>query len=541
MRSSRREVERSKSRSHISQHGADNQSQADGQSAYQDVQAETRSRKSHTPVRTPVNEVQRSARGSHTPVREAVTPRGEEEYRAHAVNDGFGHSRFVTEREQVRQRPTQSKSPIRAEPLQYERQIEEAEKQFTRTYHQEPIYFSGQKQHGQPNQPSNFYNGYKNQASADDGAADNVSVAGRSELRADLHEDIFAEENAQKRQFQTKLDEYHRFIDVSKDVLRSKSQLKKQEAEIARQHAALIAEEKRLEELRNRDNKRRYREMLDHHQHVNYETRRIERSIEKEGERIPRDTQLSQEDQVQQGSTGSHQQPRRERPVMKQLGKDLQEAMQFRKKLDQMTREGRVGELLSQQNGLNTVEKELKERNRRRQQPLEKQTAEEQQRTISDQKNTKSDQRQTERDVDQQLVRNLQQHDENMMKIEKERKRIMQQELKDTLHIQMAHKERTWSKSPKRPRREVEPVEDDGFGTNEGRGFRNLDQRPDLEVNRTWKLESTSKNRNNDKDLVQALSDFDAMKIQEEKQRKREMALQLNQILKEQMKLNDER
>jgi hypothetical protein len=31
------------------------------------------------------------------------------------------------------------------------------------------------------------------------------------------------------------------------------------------------------------------------------------------------------------------------------------------------------------------------------------------------------------------------------------------------------------------------------------------------------------------------------MKISEEKQRKREMALQLNQILKEQMKLNDQR
>jgi hypothetical protein len=31
------------------------------------------------------------------------------------------------------------------------------------------------------------------------------------------------------------------------------------------------------------------------------------------------------------------------------------------------------------------------------------------------------------------------------------------------------------------------------------------------------------------------------MKINEEKQRKREMALQLNQILKEQMKLNDQR
>lgn len=67
----------------------------------------------------------------------------------------------------------------------------------------------------------------------------------------------------------------------------------------------------------------------------------------------------TQEEQVQQGSTGSQQQPRKERPVMRQLGKDLQEAMQFRKKLDQMTKEGRVAELLNQQNGLSGVEKEL--------------------------------------------------------------------------------------------------------------------------------------------------------------------------------------
>lgn len=94
-----------------------------------------------------------------------------------------------------------------------------------------------------------------------------------------------------------------------------------------------------------------------------------------------------------------------------------------------------------------------------------------------------------------------------MVKIEKERKRIMQQELKETLNTQMAHQERTWSKSPKRVRKEVEPVQDDGFGTNEGRGFRNLDQRPDLAVNKTWKLESKTNHRNNDQGLVQALSE----------------------------------
>jgi hypothetical protein len=44
---------------------------------------------------------------------------------------------------------------------------------------------------------------------------------------------------------------------------------------------------------------------------------------------------------------------------MKQLGRDLQEAMQFRKKLDQMTREGRADEFFKNQGLYNNVEKEL--------------------------------------------------------------------------------------------------------------------------------------------------------------------------------------
>lgn len=286
MRSARREnpdrIERSKSRSHVSQHGGDNQSQMDGQSVHQDVQAETRSRKSHTPVKTPVNEAPRSTRGSHTPAREAVTPRCEEEYRAHAITDGFGHTRFAAERDLERQRTHQSRSPIRSSPHEYERNIEDAERQLHITHHQDPVNYSSKKLHGRANEPSNFYNGYKTQTEGRD--ADDVSDT-RSRLREDLNEDIFAEEKAQKKHFQTKLDEYHKFIDDSKDVLRSKSQLKKHEAEIARQHAALIAEEKRLEDLRLRENKRRYREMLDHQQHVAYETRRVEKSIEKAGDK----------------------------------------------------------------------------------------------------------------------------------------------------------------------------------------------------------------------------------------------------------------
>ena len=110
--------------------------------------------------------------------------------------------------------------------------------------------------------------------------------------------------------------------------------------------------------------------------------------------------------------------------------------------------------------------------------------------------------------IDHQLVRNLQEHDENMIRLEKEKKKIMQQELRETLIDQIKHKNgETFVPSPRRTRRETEPVPDDGFGTNEGRGHKNFDLRPDLEVNRTWKQESAGKTRHNDKDLVQALSE----------------------------------
>lgn len=45
--------------------------------------------------------------------------------------------------------------------------------------------------------------------------------------------------------------------------------------------------------------------------------------------------------------------------MMKQLGKDLHEAMQFRKRLDQLTREGRADELFRNEGLYNNVEKEL--------------------------------------------------------------------------------------------------------------------------------------------------------------------------------------
>ena len=61
--------------------------------------------------------------------------------------------------------------------------------------------------------------------------------------------------------------------------------MKRVEAEVARQKSALIEEEKRVEQLRLQDNKRRYKEMLDHQQHVQYGTRAVEKEIENEAER----------------------------------------------------------------------------------------------------------------------------------------------------------------------------------------------------------------------------------------------------------------
>lgn len=138
----------------------------------------------------------------------------------------------------------------------------------------------------------------------------------------------------------------------------------------------------------------------------------------------------------------------------------------------------------------------------------EKSHGEEQKKSVNDYLNAQIDANNREKEVDKQIVRNLQEHDENMIKLEKEKKKIMQQELKETLVEQIKHKHGShFVPSPKRFRK-PEPVEDDGFGTNEGRGPKNFDLRTDLEVNRTWKLESAGKVKNSDKELVQALSEY---------------------------------
>lgn len=132
---------------------------------------------------------------------------------------------------------------------------------------------------------------------------------------------------------------------------------------------------------------------------------------------------------------------------------------------------------------------------------------EEQRKQASDYANTQVEAQAREKEIDQQLVRNLQEHDENMIRLEKEKKKIMQQELKNTLVEQIKHKESTFIPSPKKSRPAPEPVEDDGFGTNEGRGHKNFNLKPDLELNRTWKQESATKTKVTDRELIQALSE----------------------------------
>jgi hypothetical protein len=122
--------------------------------------------------------------------------------------------------------------------------------------------------------------------------------------------------------------------------------------------------------------------------------------------------------------------------------------------------------------------------------------------------NPQIDQNNREKEVDKQIVRNLQEHDENLIRLEKEKKKIMQQELKETLIEQIKHKtDKSFVPSPKRFRPAPEPVQDDGFGSNEGRGHKNFDLRPELQVNQTWKHESAGKVKTTDRDLVQALSE----------------------------------
>jgi hypothetical protein len=212
-----------------------------------------------------------------------VTPTGELQYRAHAYTDGYGHSHFIAHKDEARHNfhHQHTKSPARVAPIEQERHIEDAERQLHATFHQQEGPHPAQRRQGSVER-DNFYNGYGTRR-ADLPARDAYEAT--VNLREDLQEDIFALEKDMKRDYQRKLDEYHRYLDDTKDILRSKSQLKRYEAELSRQHSALIAEEKRLEQLRQKENQIRYRELLDHQQHVKYDQHRVEKEIAHYGEK----------------------------------------------------------------------------------------------------------------------------------------------------------------------------------------------------------------------------------------------------------------
>lgn len=130
--------------------------------------------------------------------------------------------------------------------------------------------------------------------------------------------------------------------------------------------------------------------------------------------------------------------------------------------------------------------------------------------------NAQTEKNTQEKVLDHQMVRNLQEHDERQIHLERERKKAIQRDLKETLTEQIKEKEdkvfvqtfipRATATATRQPR-VVEPVEDDGFGTNDGRGFTNLDQRPAIEVTQRIRNASVSKERQNDQHLVTALSE----------------------------------
>lgn len=262
------------------QDAADNRSQADARSVRPDENLDRQSRKSHTPVRTPQNEPSREARRSHTPVQESVTPRNELQYKTNGYTDGNGQTHLIAQKDEGRTYQAQSKSPVRASPLQQERQIEDIERHLHVTHHQESAQLA-RRPGSVEREPSNFYNGYSSRRQE----VPVTDVFGHTTGRADIHDDLFAAEKELKQDFQKKLDEYHRYLDETKDALRSKSQIKRYEAEIAKQHAALLAEEKRLEKLKQKENQIRYKEMLDHQQNVKYDLTRVEREIATHGDR----------------------------------------------------------------------------------------------------------------------------------------------------------------------------------------------------------------------------------------------------------------
>lgn len=193
--------------------------------------------------------------------------------------------------------------------------------------------------------------------------------------------------------------------------------------------------------------------------------------------------------------------------------------MQLRKQLDEMTKSQRAEDFIKHKEILDRKYQEIVAETLIQNSRAEKRRnipANEVKRQAIDYVNAQTEKTQTEKALDHQLVRNLQEHDERQMVLERERKKALQRDLKETLTEQIREKEadrvfvqsfpRATETAASRVRVQA-PIEDDGFGTNDGRGFTNLDQRPAIEATQRIRNSSVSRERQNDQQLVTALSE----------------------------------
>lgn len=170
-------------------------------------------------------------------------------------------------------------------PAVREQRIEQGERDLHRNYHQDPSYqYTSHQIRRASRERGTFYDGYR---------VERPEVSVREVVRGpevfeDHRQDVFELESQMKRDYQKKLDDYHRFVAEANYHDKSKSVVKRIEAEVAKQRAALYEEEKRLEKLNNKELKRRYREELDIHSGVHHRTIDQEREIELSAEKYAR-------------------------------------------------------------------------------------------------------------------------------------------------------------------------------------------------------------------------------------------------------------
>lgn len=274
-------------------------------SARNEDNLERASRRSHTPSRaqlethnveptgdrprTPVNE------GSKTPTKAQASSGHHQNDTIHQTQrsqqdqllithhrDGFGHNYASVDRIQ----------PLRQQAfLAHEDTVKDAESRLHLTYYGVP---AGTRPRRDSLERGNFYDGYHSQPAP---AVERTRVSEvhveaqpptpRAEVEAveDPRGQAFQLESQLKKEYQQRLDEYHRYVDELNFQNKSKSQIKLAEAEAARRHAALIQEEKRLELLRDKEKKRIYKQMLDEQQIAQYKTFQGEKEIEVQTER----------------------------------------------------------------------------------------------------------------------------------------------------------------------------------------------------------------------------------------------------------------